>query len=146
MLFKIDVVKNFPNFMGKNLCRSLFFNNIVVLQVCNRIKKWLNHRFFPMKFANLRKPFFKDTSCGYFFAHWIPHPKQRFDKNDRTFSKVISRNVHWLENCKNLPLQRTKITCISCILNKALATQLKGYLLLYKSIALFTLWWLQWQW
>ena len=38
MLFKIVVVKNFPNFMGKNFCRNLFFNKIVVLQVCNCIK------------------------------------------------------------------------------------------------------------
>ena len=48
MFFKIDVLKNFANFIGKHQCWSL---------ACNFIKKRLQHRCFHVKFANfLRTP------------------------------------------------------------------------------------------
>ena len=51
--FKIDVLKDFANFTGKHQCWSL---------ACNFIKKRLQHRCFPVKFANfLRTPFFYRT-------------------------------------------------------------------------------------
>ena len=57
MFFKSDVLKNFANFTGKHLCWSLNF-----------IKKRLQHRRFPMKFAKfLRTPILQNTSCGCFF-------------------------------------------------------------------------------
>ena len=43
---KKDVLKNFANFTGKYLCWSLF-----LIRTCNFIKKRLQHRCFPMKFA-----------------------------------------------------------------------------------------------
>ena len=51
MFFKIDVLKNFANFTGKHQCWSLFLVNF--------IKKRLQHKCFPVKYANLlRTPFF----------------------------------------------------------------------------------------
>ena len=46
MLFKIGVLKNYANFPGKHLCRSLF-----LIRACNFVKKSLQHRCFPVKFA-----------------------------------------------------------------------------------------------
>ena len=51
MFFKIDVLKNFANFTGKHQCWSLFLVNF--------IKKRLQHKCFPVKYANfLRTTFF----------------------------------------------------------------------------------------
>ena len=58
MLFKIDVLKNVVNFTGKHLCWSLF---LIKLQGCNFIKRKLQHRCFPVKFAKfLSTPFFTE--------------------------------------------------------------------------------------
>ena len=47
-------LKNFANFTGKHQCWSLFLD-------CNFIKKRLQHRCFPMKFAKfLRIPILKN--------------------------------------------------------------------------------------
>ena len=52
MFFKIDVLKDSADFTGKHQCWSL---------ACNFIKKRLQHRCFPVKFANfLRTPFFTE--------------------------------------------------------------------------------------
>ena len=52
MFFKIDVLKDFANFTGKHQCWSF---------ACNFIKKRLQHRRFPVKFANfLRTSFFTE--------------------------------------------------------------------------------------
>ena len=61
MYFRIGVLKNFAMFTGKHLCWSLFFNKYAGLKACNFIKKRLQHRFFPVKFAKiLRTPFFTE--------------------------------------------------------------------------------------
>ena len=57
MFFKIVVLKSFANFTGKHLSWSLF-NMFAGPQNCNFIKKRLQHRAFPIKFAKfLRTPF-----------------------------------------------------------------------------------------
>ena len=49
---KKGVLKNFAKFTGKHLCRA---------QLCNVIKKRLQHRFFSVKFTKfLRAPFFTE--------------------------------------------------------------------------------------
>ena len=61
MYFRIGVLKNFAMFTGKHLCWSLFFNKYAGLKACNFIKKRLQHKFFPVKFAKfLRTPFFTE--------------------------------------------------------------------------------------
>ena len=45
MFFKIVVLKNFTDFLGKHLCWSFFLINF--------IKNRLQHRCFPMKFTKL---------------------------------------------------------------------------------------------
>ena len=58
MFVKIDVLKIFTNCTGKHLCRSLF---LIKLKACNFIKKRLQYRCFPKKFAKfLRTPFFTE--------------------------------------------------------------------------------------
>ena len=54
VLFKIDVLKNFANLTRKHLCWSLFFNKVSGLRpsgLQNVLKKRLQHRCFPVKFA-----------------------------------------------------------------------------------------------
>ena len=50
---KKDVRKNFANFIGKHLCRSLFFNKVVFL-----FKKRLRRRCFPLNFTKFLKTSF----------------------------------------------------------------------------------------
>ena len=57
MLFKLGFLENSANFIGKYLCWSLFFINFFFLFV-NFIKKRLQHRFFPMKFAKFQETLF----------------------------------------------------------------------------------------
>ena len=56
MFFEIGVRQSFSNFTGKHLCRSLF-SDVADLKACNFVKKRLQHRCFPEKFAKfLRTP------------------------------------------------------------------------------------------
>ena len=53
--FKKGVLRSFAKFMGKHLCRSLFFSKAAGLRLClrgsNFIKKRLYHRFSRADFA-----------------------------------------------------------------------------------------------
>ena len=61
MFFKMGILKNLANFTGKHLCWSLFLIKLQAFQACNFIKKRLQHRCFPMKFAKfIRTPFLKE--------------------------------------------------------------------------------------
>ena len=61
MFLKIGVLKNLANFTGKHLCWSLFFNKVAGLRPATLLKKRLQHRCFPVKFAKfLRTPFFTE--------------------------------------------------------------------------------------
>ena len=67
MFFKIGVLKSFANFTGKHLC-WISFNKVVGLKAWNCIKKRLQHRCFPVKFAKfLRTRFLQNTSGGCFW-------------------------------------------------------------------------------
>ena len=55
---KKDVLKNFANFTGKHLCRSLFFNKVAGLK--NFIKKRLQLRCFTVGFS----PNMVGRKCG----------------------------------------------------------------------------------
>ena len=57
---KKGVLKNFPKFTEKKLCRSLFFNKFAGLRPATLCKKIHRHRCFPLIFPKvLRTPFFK---------------------------------------------------------------------------------------
>ena len=65
--FKLDVLKHFLNPTGNHLCWSLFSIKFAGLKVCNSIKKRLQHRCYPGKFANfLRAAFLQNSFRGYF--------------------------------------------------------------------------------
>ena len=55
--FKIGVLKKFTNFTGKHLCWSFFLIK-VQNKAYNLIKKRLQHRYFPDKFAKSLRTFF----------------------------------------------------------------------------------------
>ena len=59
LFLKIDVLKNFEIFTGKNQCWSLF---LIKLQAWMR----LQHRCFPVKFVKFWIPFLQNTSGGCF--------------------------------------------------------------------------------
>ena len=61
MLLKIGALKNFENFNGKKPVLESPFKNVTAPEACNFIKKNLQHRYFPVKFAKfLRAPFFTE--------------------------------------------------------------------------------------
>ena len=62
MLFKIGVLKNFGNLTGNHLCWSLLFNKDAGLNVCNAIKKRLQHRCFPVNITKFLRTAFYRTS------------------------------------------------------------------------------------
>ena len=52
---KKGVLRNFAKFIGKHLCRSLYFNKVVDPTL---LKQRLRYRYFPVNFVQfLRKPF-----------------------------------------------------------------------------------------
>ena len=48
---------------GKNLCWFLLFNKVEGLQVCNCIKKRLQHRCFPLNIAEFLKTLILKNIC-----------------------------------------------------------------------------------
>ena len=61
MFFKLGFLKYFAVFKGKTQC----------LQACNFIKKWLQHRHFPMNIAkSLRTIFFTEHLQWLSLAFW----------------------------------------------------------------------------
>ena len=61
MFFKLGFLKYFAIFKGKNQC----------LQACNFIKKWLQHRHFPVNIAkSLRTIFFTEHLQWLSLAFW----------------------------------------------------------------------------
>ena len=59
---KISFLKNFAKFIGKHLCRGIFFNKVPSLRPPTLSKKRLRHRCFRVNFAKfLKKTFLLDT-------------------------------------------------------------------------------------
>ena len=63
MFFKIIVPKKFVNFT-ENTCVGLFFNKVAGPQNSNFIKKRLQQRFFPPKFAKFFRTTCFMTACA----------------------------------------------------------------------------------
>ena len=76
MFFKIGALKKFANFTGKYLCWSLFLKKLDP-QVCNFIKRRLQHRCFPVKFAVFQDKQ-QQQSVQIFFSY-IPYRQQISD-------------------------------------------------------------------
>ena len=51
LFYKKDVLKNFAKFTGKDLRRTLFFNNVVGLRSTTLLKMGLWHRCFLVNLA-----------------------------------------------------------------------------------------------
>ena len=59
VFYKTGVLRKFAKFIGKHLCKSLFFNKVAGLRPATLLKKGLWHRCFPVNFAKfLRTPFY----------------------------------------------------------------------------------------
>ena len=52
-------LQNFGKLTGKHLCQRFFLEKVAHHQVCNFIKKRLQHRFFAVNFAKLLKALFR---------------------------------------------------------------------------------------
>ena len=63
VFYKKAVLKNFSILTGRHLCWSLFFNQFVVLQVCNFIKKRFQHRCFSVNIAKFLKTHILKKIC-----------------------------------------------------------------------------------
>ena len=58
---------NLAKFTGKHLFQSLFLNKVAGLRSATLLRKRLQHRCLPRKFANfLRTPFLENSFSGYF--------------------------------------------------------------------------------
>ena len=51
VFYKKTLLKDVPKIAGKDLCQSLFFNNVVGLKPATLLKTRLWHKCFPMNFA-----------------------------------------------------------------------------------------------
>ena len=79
-LLKKSVLKNFTNYTGKHLCWSLF---LIKLQTCNFIKKRLQHRYFPVKFAKFLTTSILKNICEWLllnFAYWCHYSAKHTSK------------------------------------------------------------------
>ena len=103
IFFKIIVLKKFVNFTGKHLCRILLYKAAGPLNP-NFIKKRLQHRFFPTKFAK-----FVRTACFTSLAS-LRFPACNFFKKETPaemlfceFCKIFN-NIFWQNTSRWLPL------------------------------------------
>ena len=64
---EIVVLKNFTKFTGKQLCQSLFFNNVADLRPAILLKRRFWHRCFPMSFVKFFITSFYRTPPDYCF-------------------------------------------------------------------------------
>ena len=84
MYLRIGVLKDLAMFTGKHLCWSLFFNKYEGFKVCNFLKKRLQHKGLPVKFAKfLRTPFLQNTSGGCFWKYLMNSLFIAFENNEQ---------------------------------------------------------------
>ena len=92
MFFKKGVQKNFTTFTEKHVLES-FFNK----KACNFIKKRLQHRCVPVKFAKfLRTSLLQNTSGGCFLILLYSEAVDRWCSAKKIFLQ-ISQKEPWLE-------------------------------------------------
>ena len=48
VFYKIDVLRIYTTFTGKNLRPTVFFNKVAGLKAATLLKKWFRHRCFPV--------------------------------------------------------------------------------------------------
>ena len=94
MFCKKVVVKNFPKFLGKQLCQSLFFNKVA--GACNFIKKETLAQLFSCEFCDIFKnAFFYRTTLVVVSANI----KTRFQNHINQYvvkSQIfINANIVW---------------------------------------------------
>ena len=71
MFFQIDVLKNVGKSHRKTLVLEPLFNKVAGLKTCNVIKKRLQHKCFPLKFAKiLRTSFFMENLQCFIEEQW----------------------------------------------------------------------------
>ena len=127
MFSKIGVLKNYANFTGKHLCQSILFKKVASLQTCNFIRKRLQQRCFPVKFAKfLRTPFLTKhlwwllpnfsltNSTAFWFLHYFML-QRFFSKLVYTWKEIIGllniftnqgqKNFHIFRTCKNISVK-----------------------------------------
>ena len=66
---KKGVLKNLTKFTEKYLCWSLYFNKVVGLTPATLLKKRLQHRCFPVNFANFLRTLFLQNNSGRLHLH-----------------------------------------------------------------------------
>ena len=87
---KKAILKHFVIFTGKHLCRGLFFNKVAGHQLCNFIKKRLQHRYYLVNIRKfIRRTITKNISewlhCWKVFCESVFHIRSEFSK----------RNYYW---------------------------------------------------
>ena len=91
MFLRIGVLKNFANFTGKHLRWSLF---LIKLQSCSFIKKRLQRKCFPVKFAKLlRTPSVVASEswrwCANYLLKPLIHRKNSLSRSDLPKPQVV---------------------------------------------------------
>ena len=96
---KLGAPENLTNLTGKHLCWSLLFNKVAGLQVCNFIKKRLQHNCFPVKFVKFLRTHILKNICKRLLLSVVCFAKQSFpsakvmifitfESRDKTYSKI----------------------------------------------------------
>ena len=100
MFFKIGVLKNFPKFIGKHLCRSLLFNKI------DFIKKETPTQAYFCEFSDFKKQRFLDNFfdgcllpiCKYGVIYVRKERISHKNSNTRAWTKFAIILVHFIKN------------------------------------------------
>ena len=58
VFYQKGILKSFAKFTGKNLCESLFFNNVASLKPATLLKKRFWHMCFPLNFGKFLRTYF----------------------------------------------------------------------------------------
>ena len=66
------ILKKFTNFTGKHL--KVPFNKVAVLRACNFSKKRLQHRCFPIKFAEVLRTYILKNICERLLLNLCKYP------------------------------------------------------------------------
>ena len=101
----------FCNILSKTSVLESLFNKVAERQVCNYIKKWLQHRCFPVNIAKfLKTAFLFNTSSGWFYRCSI---KKLFPKILQTSAELIVIGVLFNQDAglELAPLSKYRVFC-----------------------------------
>ena len=86
-----DVLRTFPKFTGKHLCKSLFFNKVAGHRPATLLEKKLWHKSFPVNFVKfLRTPFLQNT-----FGRLLPEDPLR--SSQKLLSLILDKQLPYSE-------------------------------------------------